>query len=368
MRTVLAAISVSCWMVLAVACLPSASSVADTPADPSALHRDIHYDYFVSGDPTLPRATQTRFMLALLGGGGSVDAAFAAIARAAGGGHIVVLSAVADDRHDPSYGAYGNLFVTRWGPVASAETIVFHDRDASYDARVLAILGGADGIFITGGDQSNYLRYWKGTPVQDALNHHVQANRPLGGASAGLAILGHYSYTALDGGSLESRAALADPAASAVTLESNFLHLHWLDDVITDSHFSARSRLGRLLVFLARVQEERGDQKALGLGIDEKTALLIGPDGIGRLAEGSAGSAWLVTEPRPAALLTHGRPLSVSGIRIVRLGSRSLLDLTSGVAQMPAATATMSIGAGVVSADPILRHILSRDAVPAGEP
>ena len=68
-----------------------------------------------------------------------------------------------------------------WGPVASAETITFHNREASSDPRVLKALHDADGIFLAGGDQANYVRYWKGTGVQEALNAHVKANRPIGG-------------------------------------------------------------------------------------------------------------------------------------------------------------------------------------------
>jgi beta-aspartyl-peptidase (threonine type) len=131
-------------------------------------YRDRNFDYFVTGVPAAPRALHTEFTLALTGGGGSVDAAFAAIARHAGGGHIVILRAVADDSFDAEDGDYGISFATKWSPVAFAETIVFHHREASYDPRVLAALAGADGIFLAGGDQSNYVRYWKGTPVQQA--------------------------------------------------------------------------------------------------------------------------------------------------------------------------------------------------------
>jgi len=235
-------------------------SRADTPylvAQKPHNYRDKNFDYFVTGDPALPRATHTQFMLALMGGGGSVDAAYKAIAAHAGGGHIVILRAVSDDSFDPEDGDYGVSFATQWGPVASAQTITFHNRQAAYDPRVLGALHGADGIFIAGGDQGNYLRYWKGTPVQEALNAHVRADRPIGGSSAGLAILGHYSYPCRDGISLESKVALADPFNSSVMLESDFMHFRGLEQVITDSHFSARSRLGRSIVFLARLNRRQ---------------------------------------------------------------------------------------------------------------
>jgi len=352
-------------LLLAGLCASSPLSAAVPGA--AGSYRDHDFDYFVSGEPHAPRARQTRFLLALMGGGGRVDSAFAALASAAGGGRIVILRAVADDSYDPTDGDYGESFTSKWGPVACAQTIVFHNRVASYDARVLAILRNADGIFIAGGDQANYLRYWKGTPVQAALNRHVAANRPLGGSSAGLAILGHYSYTALDGGSLESKVALADAGYAGVTLENDFLHFRWLEHTITDSHFSARARLGRLLVFLAHIQAQWGESRAFGVGIDERSALLIAADGLARLAPGSAGSAWFVSEPTAAEPPLPGRPLSVTDVQVVRLGPDSTLDFVHGRALQAAAETTLSVHAGVPLADPGLRGMLSRDVVPPDE-
>ena len=337
--------------------------VAQRPHD----YRDKDFDYFVTGDPTLPRAAHTQFMLALMGGGGSVDAAYKAIATHAGGGHIVILRAVADDSFDPEDGDYGVSFATTWGPVTSAETITFHNRQAAYDPRVLAALRGADGIFIAGGDQGNYVRYWKGTPVQEALNAHVRADRPIGGSSAGLAILGHYSYPCLDGISLESKVALPDPFNSSVMLEKDFMHFRGLEQVITDSHFSARSRLGRSIVFLARLNHGQAKPGIIGLGIDEKTALLIDGSGHAQLAAGSAGSAWLTVLTQPAITLTPGEPLTIKGIRIVRLGPDSTLELKTHTVQQALAATEVSIDHGVPSQDSLTAAMMLRDKVPPDE-
>jgi cyanophycinase len=340
---------------------------AAPPAD-ARDYRDKNFDYFVAGDPTAPRPAQPYFTLALMGGGGSVDAAFSALARAAGHGHLVILRAVSDDSYDPDDGNYGRSLRAEWGPVASAETIVFHNRDASYDARVLAALAHADGIFLAGGDQANYIRYWKGTPVQRALNAHVRANRPLAGSSAGLAVLGHYSYTALDAGSLESKVALPDPFSSAVTLENDFLHLRFLENVITDSHFSQRSRLGRLIVFVARENAQRGRLGVRGVGIDEHSALLVDEHGVGRLAAGSAGSAWLVRAQQPPQVLRAGAPLSADGVQITRIGPDSELDLQKGRVARPADETTAVIVRGVPAANPLLDARMLRNVVPPDEP
>jgi len=342
---------------------------ADSSVAKAQNYRDKNFDYFVSGEPSRPRAVHTEFGLALMGGGGKLDAAFRFIAQHAGNGHIVILRAVSDDSYDPTDGSYGESFMKEWGPVVSAETIVFHHREASLDPRVIAALKNADGIFLAGGDQSNYIKYWKGTPVQEALNAHVAANRPIGGSSAGLAILGRYSYGALDGGSMESRVALANPFDKGVTLESDFLHYRYLENVITDTHFSQRHRLGRLITFLGRLDspEHRAGGGIFGIGVDEKTALLIDADGIGRLADGSAGSAWIVQPQNAAKDLRPGKPLSMSDIRLSRIDGSGSIDLKTRAVQRPANEATISIRDGKLSADSIASKILTRDKPQPGE-
>lgn len=362
---------------LSMLCCPAsmARTAADAVASPAKAaaveaphnYRDKNFDYFVSGDPRLPRAAHTQPLIALFGGGGRVDAAFKAMARDAGGGHILILGAVADDSFDPDDGHYGQSFKADWGPVASAETIIFHNRAAASDARVIAAIRGADGIFLRGGDQSQYLRYWKGTPVLTALNDHVRAHRPIGGSSAGLAVLGRYSYTAMDGGSMESKTALADPFNAGMTLESDFLHCPGLDRVITDTHFSARSRLGRLIAFIARINDADASANAFGIGVDEKTALLVDGLGVGRLADGSAGSAWLVELPKSVKKLPPGRPLTLDGIRITRIDANSSIDLASRHATGAVGETRVSLRDGKADSNALIGSMIMRDAVPPGE-
>jgi cyanophycinase len=332
---------------------------ADSP-QPAHDYRDKNFDYFVSGDPTAPRAAHTQFGLALMGGGGSVDAAFKFIADRAGHGHIVILRAVSDNSFDPDDGDYGKKFIAEWGPAASAETIVFKNRDASSDPRVVKALQNADGIFLAGGDQANYVRYWKGTPVQTALNAHVAANRPIGGSSAGLAVLGHYSYTAFDGGSMESKVALANPYDTGVTLENDFMHFKNLESIITDTHFSKRHRLGRLITFVARLQKE-ADKNIAGIGVDEKTALLVDSDGTARLAAGSAGRAWLVV-PTMTAEMNAGKPLTMRNLRLVRIDAKSVVDVKHHDVRNAGAEVKISLDSGKLATPSIASDILQREA------
>ena len=149
-------------------------------------------------------------------------------------------------------GEIGEEFFNEVGGIASVETYVFSDRESASDPAVLRSLKRADGIFLAGGDQSRYVRYWRGTPVGAALDAHVRAGKPLGGTSAGLAMQGEYLYGAMDGGSVISPHALADPLGPDNTIETDFLQLALLKGVITDTHFSERNRLGRLIAFVAQ--------------------------------------------------------------------------------------------------------------------
>lgn len=284
----------------------------------TAAPADTGYAYYEVGDVLARTREPTSSGLLLAGGGAWDQDAFRWFAAEAGHGHIVILSASGGDES-------GRQFYSQIGGVASVETIEFHDRRAAYDPQVLRILRHADGIFIAGGDQAKYVRYWKGTPVARLLDAHVRDEKPLGGTSAGLAILGGAGYGALDGGSIDSPTALADPAGPAVTIVRDFLHLPFLAHVVTDTHFTARQRLGRLIAFVAQVRS-RFDPAAVGLGVDQGSALTVDPRGRGRLYTTDNGFAWLV-QPKGVAKLVPGKPLDYSVVRISGIGPASTIDL-----------------------------------------
>ncbi|MET1162808.1 MAG: cyanophycinase, partial [Pseudoxanthomonas sp.] len=227
------------WMCVAALGLCAIDASAKSVADKA---QRAGYKYFEIGDLQARRPAPTQPGLMLVGGGEWPYDAFRWMIGKAGHGRIVILRASGSTEAQDE-------FFKDIGGVTAAQTLVFQDRRAASDPRVLDIVRKADGIFIAGGDQSNYVRYWKGTPLNEAINQHVRDGKPLGGTSAGLAIMGTFSYGAMDGGSLTSEEALKDPYGPAVTLVEDFLQLPLLpaNQVITDSHFGARDRLGRLL-------------------------------------------------------------------------------------------------------------------------
>jgi cyanophycinase len=350
---------------------PASATVAPPVSCPAGpLTRDCrgqNFDYFVSGNPAAPRPGKTQFGLLLMGGGGYVDAAYGELAQRAGRGHIVVLRATDDHSFDPEDGKLGPLFLGKWGQTVSCQTFTFHSRAAAFDSRVVAALTNSDGVFLAGGDQANYVHYWKGTPVQAALNDLVKRNGPIGGNSAGLAVLGHYSYVDVDGGSLESKDALADPLGRAVGLEDDFLHFKGLENAITDTHFSARSRLGRLIVFVARLNKVQGSPRVYGIGVDERTAVLIDADGIGHVLAGSEGSAWVVTLDGAKWVVAPGRPLSAQNVLIKQLTQAGVFHSSDGVVDKPMSVKRVSIESTTVVADEPLKSMMLRNQVPAGE-
>ncbi len=302
------------------------------------------YDYFLTGNAADFVPARTEGGLLLSGGGGDVDAAFRWFVAKAGGGDIVVLRASGGD-------GYNRYLHEQIGGVDSVESIVFHDRRAATDPRVLEIIARAEGIFLAGGDQSRYVEFWAGTPVAAALEAHVSAGKPLGGTSAGLAVLGQFAFSARGTGELNSEIALRDPFDDRITLERDFLRLELLRGVITDSHFMPRRRLGRSLAFLARLQE-LSPPRLLGLGIDEKTALCLESDGTGRVhTQAPDGAAWLMVPTRRAEL-QRGRPLTIRDVQVVAIGPDSTFDLTLLAVSRPLAASMVSAVDGKLLSSP----------------
>ncbi len=171
----------------------------------------------------------------------------------------------------------------------SVATVVIPNREAANDPFVAKAIRSASAIFIAGGDQANYLNFWERTPVQTALNDAIARGVPLGGTSAGLAVLGEYAYSAQgdkpNDPNLDSKTALNDPYSQRVTLARGFLDIPILKGVITDTHFAKRDRIGRVQVFLARLDETDGKPvpaKATalrGVGVEQGVSVLLEQDG-----------------------------------------------------------------------------------------
>lgn len=263
-----------------------------------ALAQSPAHRYLRVGNPN-PIAATPHPGFALMGGGTDLDEAFRWLCDRAGGGNFLILRATGAGDYNP--------YVQKLCKLNSVATLILPSRAAANDPFVAQKIREASAIFIAGGDQANYINFWLNSPVQSALNDAIVRGVPVGGTSAGLAVLGEYVYSAQgdkpDDPNLDSRTVLADPTGPRITLVEDFLSIPILRGIITDSHFAKRDRLGRLLVFLAHlwaleartrgvVQGMPGDN-IRGIGVDERSAILLEPSGEARVI-GTGRGAWFI--------------------------------------------------------------------------
>jgi cyanophycinase len=144
----------------------------------------------------------------------------------------------------------------------------------------------AKAIFIRGGDQWDYIRLWKGTKVDSALQYIFNNGGVIAGTSAGAAVLGDFDFSAQSGSAYPDDA-LQNPFYSRMKFENNFLKL--IPNVLFDTHFIERARHGRLIAMIYN-QHFTSGRDLIGAGIDDRTAICISPDGIGEVMGSGAVS------------------------------------------------------------------------------
>jgi len=236
------------------------------------------FEVFLTGNASDVN-TETSFGLALLGGADAFSLAetkaFQFLVDKSGGGDFVVLRASGGD-------GYNDFIFHDIGGVNSVRTIIVDAKTIAEDPDLIDLVENAEAIFIAGGDQNKYVRYWKDTGLANALNALINEKKiPIGGSSAGLAILGEYYYGA-SAGSVITSEGLSNPYHENMNgLDTDFLEVPYLSAVITDSHYADRERQGRHFAFMARVITDFNiaDNTMRGVGVDEATAVLVEPDG-----------------------------------------------------------------------------------------
>ncbi|MEW6128824.1 MAG: cyanophycinase [Acidobacteriota bacterium] len=273
------------------------------------------FEYHVIGS-SLDVKTKPTGGLALLGGGTDVDAAFQWMIERSGGGDFVVLRASGTSAYNP--------YINKLGKVDSVETLIIKSREVASDPFVIEKIRNAEALFIAGGDQGNYINFWKGTPVQTAIQSLVEKHAPIGGTSAGLAVLGEFLFPALKD-TVTSKDALANPFHERVILDKNFLALPHLGNLITDSHFVERDRMGRLLVFLARMKSDGWAKTLRAIAIDRETAVLI--DAQGQATLGGKNTAYFLNVSTKPERMKAGDPLTYRNISVYRLNPEGTFNL-----------------------------------------
>ncbi len=281
--------------------------------------------------------------IAMMGGGDDLDEAFRWLCNKGTGGDFLVLRAHGKDDYNP--------YVNGLCKVNSVATLLIPSRKAANDPKVVAIIRAAEVIFISGGDQARYVNWWKGTPVQEAINAHVAAGKPLGGTSAGLAVQGEFAYGALGDKphdkDLRSSDVLANPYLDRVTLVRGFLKVPQLENLLTDSHFAKRDRMGRTLGFLARILQDGWSSSPREVAIDEKSAVLLEPDGTATVV-GTGRGAYMIRPTGVPAMCERGKRLTFTNVTVLHVAAGHTLNLGEWTAS-GAVSYSLSVDAGMVT-------------------
>ena len=213
----------------------------------------------------------------LMGGAGEDDNAMTWFLERVNGGDVLVLRCSGSDGYNDYF--YSDLGVD----INSVETLVFTNPNAADLPEVHERIAQAEGIWFAGGDQWDYVSFWRNTPVAQLINEGIaERNVVVGGISAGMAILGEYYFSAVNG-TVTSAAALNAPYTTDVVVDSTeFLNVPFMDAVVTDTHYNDPDRKGRHTVFLARALTDYGTVTR-GIACDEYTAVCVDENGTARV-------------------------------------------------------------------------------------
>lgn len=230
------------------------------------------YTSYFTGNTTNITTSPT-FGICMMGGATESDEAMTWLLQKANGGDVLVLRSTGSN-------GYNNYLYSQLGiSVNSVETLVITSVAGATNPYVLDKIANAELIWFAGGDQFDYLSFFKNNAAETALNNHINVkNAPIGGTSAGMAILGNYYFSAQNG-SVTSAQALANPYATNMTIVGNdFLEIPFLENTITDTHYDNPNRKGRQTVFLARLTQLL-NARSFGIAANEYVAICVGTDG-----------------------------------------------------------------------------------------
>jgi cyanophycinase len=243
-------------------------------------------------DKVRDRVILSRFV-ALAGG---VDATIAVISTASS------LGLEAGERYKAVFGELGATRVKLLHAVT---------RPQANDADTALAVRDATGIFLTGGNQLRLSSTIGGTRLADAILERFRQGAVVAGTSAGASAMSSHM--------IAFGASGATPKHRMAQISAG---LGVLPGVIVDQHFQQRNRLGRMLSLIA------ANPSLLGLGADEDTAGVVGPDGV--LEVIGRGSITVVdgAQSETDAWEVRGhRPLMISGVVLHSLPAGYRFDL-----------------------------------------
>lgn len=213
-----------------------------------------------------------------------------------------------------------------------AETFVLQlTREQAMTDSAARLLDGVTGIWFTGGDQSRVTPVLRGSPVLDAIRARWRAGAVVGGTSAGAAVMPDSMLTGNQYRPGVDTAGYYEDAYPQIARRTIQVvpGLGFVPGAIIDQHFIRRERHNRLL---ATVLERPA---LIGVGIDEGTAVEVGPDG--RWTVRGAGAVVVYDARRARITPSAAQVLGAIEVRMHLLPPGSVYDPRSGTARLPGA-------------------------------
>jgi cyanophycinase len=179
----------------------------------------------------------------------------AEIARRIGSGPLVIAT-LASTEPDRQWATYESAF--RKLGIEELVHLDLPSREGAMRPEALTAIDGTRGVFFTGGDQLKITGKLGGTPLLQRILDLHRGGALLAGTSAGAAAMGAVMPVSTE-------------ESDTHKIKSAFLMARGLGvvDLVIDQHFAQRARIERLVGAVAE------NPSALGLGIDEDTAIIL---------------------------------------------------------------------------------------------
>jgi len=257
--------------------------------------------------------------LVIVGGGAHDDTVMAPLVEMAGGKKArFVLIPQASGEPLQTAKDQADQF-TRLG-AASVDWVLFPKGGADTPEN-LAKFKDANIVFFTGGDQVTLVSFLGGTKMLEEIRRIYREGGIVSGTSAGAAVMSRIMLTGDDKLAGKDEESFSAIRSSAVVTAEGFGFLP--ANIIIDQHFLKRRRQNRLISVLL---EHPG---CTAIGIDENTALVVGPDGAGEVI---GDSLVTVFEPASGPVTGDGRGhLAARGVtmHLLKAGDRYALPGTA---------------------------------------
>jgi cyanophycinase-like exopeptidase len=311
-------------------------AVAQTPrpAKPSGLT-----NYFSGNTNRITNQPVGGPGIVLMGGGSEVDAAFTTyVYPIANGGDFVVL------RTDNSRGYQSYLHTNLVAQLPSSqrvalkpnsvETLVVDSRAKAESAYVKWVVEGANCIFIAGGDQTEYVEFWRGTALDTAVRAAYARGAVVGGTSAGACVMGDYIYDPGTDPAATSATAISNPYRAGMVFSTDFWDFPPMRQTYVEPHFVTRDRMGRSLVMMGRLRQDETTENITTFCMDEGTSLFINAQGIATAqSESGTTAAYVLTESRRSTRriqIAPGVPAIYRGLLRTKLTPGKQWNLNTG--------------------------------------